>query len=254
MSGKAYRMSRLFHPQDGRTVILPVDHGVALGDVEGLHNPGLVLRNLVDIGPDAILLNTGLSQAVSEIFYQPKAPARILTVDNFFLDSTNLVHFRIGWAEQAVVEGYDAIKVLFPWDGSIQERMESTKLVAEFIKESNQWQIPIIVEPTLLREMNLKVLADAVRVAFELGADILKTPYPGDKDVLKEWVDIYKVPIVLLGGPKGTSDTELLSAVADAMQVGAKGVAIGRNVWQREPSQAINFFRSLVQTVHSETR
>ncbi|MCF8566704.1 hypothetical protein LLE49_18420 [Alicyclobacillus tolerans] len=255
MTGKEYRMGRLFQ-QDGRTVVLPVDHGVALGHVAGLRNPGEVLRTLVEVGPDAVLLNPGLSRAASDVFSHRTAPARILTVDNFYMDSTTLAHYRIGWAEKAVTDGYDAIKVLFPWDGTIQERVTTTRLVAEMIQEADKWQIPIIVEPTLLREAKPDPdrLSDCVRIAFELGADILKTPYPGRIDVLQEWVESFRVPIILLGGPKGSSDAELLQAVADAMRAGARGVAIGRNVWQRELADAVQFFRELVNTVHPDLR
>ncbi|UOF89573.1 hypothetical protein LSG31_17040 [Fodinisporobacter ferrooxydans] len=254
MTGKAYRMGRLFHPQDGRTVILPVDHGVAIGHVEGLRNPVSVLRDLVEEGPDAVLLNPGLNRAASDVFNHTGAPARILTVDTFFYDNAAFVQDRIGWAERAVVDGYDGMKVLLPWDTSIQERMATTRLVAELIKESETWQIPIIVEPTLLRGTNqdIRTLSDGVRIGFELGADILKTPYPASAEILQEWVESFKVPIVLLGGPKGSSDADLLRSVADAMRVGAKGVAIGRNVWQRTAPEAKAFFKQLIQIVHPE--
>lgn len=252
MTGKEYRMGRLFHPQDGRSVVLPVDHGVALGHVDGLRDPVTVLRALVEVGPDAVLLNPGLSAAAADVFRHSAAPARILTVDNFYLDADSLVHYRIGWAEKAVVDGYDAMKILLPWDGTVHERMQSTKLVAKFVKEADKWQIPLIVEPTLLRDSkpDSQTLSDCVRIAFELGADILKTPFPGSVEVLAEWVRSFPVPIVILGGPKGSSDTELLQSVADAVRVGAKGVAIGRNVWQRDLPEAIGFFRALTNTVH----
>ncbi|MCL6633664.1 MAG: hypothetical protein K6T63_13660 [Alicyclobacillus herbarius] len=254
MTGKEYRMGRLFNPRDKRTVILPVDHGIAMGHLEGLRDPVSTLRHLVGVGADAVLLNPGLSHAASDVFDHRGAPARILTVDNFFYDSHSFIQDRVGWAQKAVIDGYDGIKLLLPWDGTIRERMAATKLVAEFVKESDEWQIPVIVEPTLLRthQRSDDQLSDAVRIAFELGADILKTPCPSSLDVLHEWVQSFKVPIVLLGGPKGSADSELLRSVSEAIRIGAKGIAIGRNVWQRPLAEAVEFFSQLVQIVHAE--
>lgn len=253
MNGKEHRMRRLFRQQDGRTVILPVDHGVALGHIEGLRAPVSVLRALVEVGPDAVLLNHGLSNAAFDLFSHIGSPARILTVDNFHIDDNALFHYRIGWAQRAVVANYDAIKVLLPWDGTLEERKTSIKLVAEMIKEADEWQIPIIVEPTLLRggPLDIGKLSDCVRVAFELGADILKTPFPGATETLQEWVEAFRVPIVLLGGLKGISDDKLLASIREAMQIGVKGVAIGRNVWQRDLPDAVDFFKKLVDIVHA---
>ncbi|QSO54083.1 hypothetical protein JZ785_10090 [Alicyclobacillus curvatus] len=254
MTGKAYRMGRLFQQVDGKTVILPVDHGIALGHVKGLRDPLTVLRTLAKVGPDAVLLNPGLDKIASDVLYQGKAPARILTVDNFFFNDAVFVQDRVNWAEQAVIHGYDAIKLLLPWDGTPEERMTSVRLAANFVRESERWQIPVIIEPTLLRTAHTDddMLSDGVRVAFELGADILKAPLPTSMEVLTEWVQSFRTPIVLLGGPKGGTDEDLLAAVAEAMHIGVKGVAIGRKVWQRPLPEAAAFFDKLIRVVHSE--
>ncbi|PSR22718.1 MAG: hypothetical protein C7B45_05845 [Sulfobacillus acidophilus] len=251
MSGWEYRMGRIFQ-SDGRTVILPVDHGVTLGHVVGLQDPASTVENLLMSSPDAILLNRGLARVAGKSLNHLRAPARILNVDNVFLNDDSLVHESIASIQAAVVEGYDAVKTLLPWDGTIRERMDSCRLVSELIDESRQWQIPIIVEPTFLRESHPvgKSLSDCVRVAFELGADILKIPYPGSLEVLGQWVESFKVPLVLLGGPDAGSDEAVLHFVKQSMSIGVKGVAIGRKVWQRPMPEARDFMRELVSVVH----
>ncbi len=254
MSGKQYRLGRLFHPIDGRTVILPVDHGIALGHLDGLRNPVKVVEELSTVEPDAVLLNPGLNRAASGVFHRVNAPARILNIDTYYDDGVTIAHGLIGSAEQAVIEGYDAIKILLPWDGPVNEKLSNAKLAAQVARESARWQVPLIIEPTLFHSHDHfdQLISDSVRVAFEIGADILKVPYPSTVDLLREWVEMFQLPIVLLGGAKGGDSTTLLHSVSDAMGVGVRGIAIGRNVWQRDLDEAQMMFRKLHKIVHDK--
>jgi fructose-bisphosphate aldolase/2-amino-3,7-dideoxy-D-threo-hept-6-ulosonate synthase len=72
------------------------------------------------------------------------------------------------------------------------------------------------------------------RLAAELGADVVKTNYTGSIDSFKEVVRGTPIPVVIAGGPKMKSDSDLLKMVYDAMQAGARGVSIGRNVFQHD--------------------
>jgi DhnA family fructose-bisphosphate aldolase class Ia len=69
-------------------------------------------------------------------------------------------------------------------------------------------------------------------VATELGADIVKCSYTGDIDSFRDVVRGALAPVVIAGGPKMSSDEEILQMVYDSMQAGGHGVSIGRNVFQ----------------------
>ncbi|MCY0891973.1 MAG: hypothetical protein OWR52_00440 [Acidibacillus sp.] len=254
MSGKQYRLGRLFHPVDGHSVILPVDHGIALGHLDGLRNPVKVVKELSKVMPDAVLLNPGLSQAASDLFYKANAPARILNVDTYYDDGVTIAHGLIGSAEHAVIEGYDAIKILLPWDGTVEQKLANAKIATQIARDSDRWQIPLIIEPTLIHSHDHfdHVVSDAVRVAFEIGADILKVPYPSSKDLLQEWVEMFQIPVVLLGGAKGGNSNSLLLSIKEAMDIGVRGIAIGRNVWQRDLDEAQLLFSKLYRIVHAQ--
>ena len=85
-----------------------------------------------------------------------------------------------------------------------------------------------------LKSTDPKGIKLASRAAMEIGADIVKTYYTGDPDSFHEVVEGCLVPILILGGPKSDSDEEVISNVYYAMQAGARGIAIGRNIWQRD--------------------
>ena len=69
-------------------------------------------------------------------------------------------------------------------------------------------------------------------MALEIGADILKIPYTGDKSEFKDLVNNLKAPVFILGGPKMDNVEGVLKVAKESVEAGAKGIVFGRNVWQ----------------------
>jgi len=254
--GKSLRLSRIFRKDTGNTLVLPVDHGIG-GSMQGLEDPVKVLRELQIPEVDAVLLNDGLSRQAKDIFEGKGAPGRMLNADVFSYEVQNekLEHHLTYSPEFAVRKGYDCVKLVLFWDRPAAERMRSMKLIASVIEEAAKWDMPVLVEPLTSKpiedpEERSKVLTDANRAAFELGADILKAAHPGNVDTLKEWVNAFNVPIILLGGSKAGTTEELIQQVDEAIEVGVNGVAIGRNVWQRPTEEAKELLRTFAEIIH----
>jgi DhnA family fructose-bisphosphate aldolase class Ia len=86
-------------------------------------------------------------------------------------------------------------------------------------------------------EYDPELVAHAARLGAELGADIVKVSYTGDPDGFRKVVEGTPVPVVIAGGPRIDSDRRLLQMVRDAMDAGAAGTSIGRNIFQhRDPT------------------
>jgi class I fructose-bisphosphate aldolase len=78
------------------------------------------------------------------------------------------------------------------------------------------------------------VIAYASRIALELGADVAKVKHPGSREAMEWAVDAAgDVKVVMSGGSK-VDDYEFLKSVETTMEAGGRGLAVGRNVWQRE--------------------
>jgi DhnA family fructose-bisphosphate aldolase class Ia len=129
---------------------------------------------------------------------------------------------------------------------------EEDRIFAEagaLISECHEHGVPVILEslpfgigrPTDYTAENIGL---AVRAAAELGADMVKTAYPGNRDAFAEIVTSCFVPVIVLGGAPRTDERTFLQDVRDAMEAGAAGVAIGRNVWAH-PQPA-----KMAQTLH----
>jgi fructose-bisphosphate aldolase/2-amino-3,7-dideoxy-D-threo-hept-6-ulosonate synthase len=97
-------------------------------------------------------------------------------------------------------------------------------------------------------EHDPEAVALAARLGAELGADIIKTNYTGDIETFRKVTDGCPVPVIIAGGPKAKTDTDVLRMVSDAMAAGGVGVSIGRNVFQNDNPSAMT--RALSAIVH----
>jgi fructose-bisphosphate aldolase/2-amino-3,7-dideoxy-D-threo-hept-6-ulosonate synthase len=102
--------------------------------------------------------------------------------------------------------------------------------------------------PKIQNEHAPEVVAHAARIGAELGADIIKTNYTGSIDTFKTVTESCPIPVVIAGGPKCKSLREVLQTTYDALQAGAAGLSIGRNVFQCDSPTQIS--RALCAIVH----
>ena len=80
----------------------------------------------------------------------------------------------------------------------------------------------------------------SVRIAEELGADIVKIDCPESRDIMEKIVNSIKTPVIIAGGCQTNNIKELLLTINDSIKVGLRGVAIGRNVFQYKNQQFIS--------------
>lgn len=236
--------------RDGKTVILPIDHGVAV-PVPGLENPFQLIE---EVNPyvDGYVVNLGLALRADDLL---TGKGICLRTDVYNTRTTGKGAGSInvyGLSEAEMVGATGVMNMLFP--GSENEEL-ITQNCADLISESLDVDIPVILEtlPVGLGQTEhytVEKISFAVRLAAEMGADVVKTAYPvnGTVDDFKRIVDSCYVPVIILGGAPLESDLDLLSMVHDAMKAGAAGIAIGRNVWKHENPVAIA--RSLAAIVH----
>jgi class I fructose-bisphosphate aldolase len=253
-AGKAARLRRIFG-EDGRCVIVPLDHGTILGRIPGLEDPMAVLQTLFETPCDGFLLGPGVLRRSAELFGRRSAPARILTMDVHWRDAQGGGHRLTTSVETAAALGVDGVKLLMPWDVPSPERASTAALVAGVVEQADRFGLPVMVEPVALEATGaaaLEAAAHGCRVAAEIGADILKIAHPGDDGVLRSWCEELGVPIVLLGGGGTISRAELVLLVKRGIAAGASGIVIGRKVWGRPPDETAALLAELYSLVHDQ--
>lgn len=251
MIGKRIRMERIMDRNSGKTVIVPMDHGVTIGPVAGLINMQQTINAVAIGGANAIILHKGLIEAGH------RRKGRDVGLIVHLSASTQLApdpssKTMVCTVEEAIKLGADAVSIHVNL-GSEDERsmLEDLGRVA---KVASEWGMPLLAMmytrgPKVKSEYDVKLVKHAARVGAELGADIIKVVYTGSPESFREVVEGCFVPVVIAGGEKMGNDEDLIEMVKGAIAAGAAGVSIGRNVFQhKDPERMV---QKICRIVHS---
>ncbi len=225
---KTRRLNRIL-AADGKALIVAMDHGAIQGP-RGLERPGEVIRQVAAGGADAILTSYGVARVFSKelarlgLIIRTDGGASTIGPDV----SAGAPLFMV---EDAVRLGADGV-VANAGPGHRDEVQHMTWL-SELASDCDQWGVVLVAEMVPggfdsgpeFRTLETHKLA--ARFGSEYGADLLKTPYC---DHFEEVVRSCFTPIVVPGGSK-MSEEQLITMVFNAIQAGAVGCAVGRNVW-----------------------
>jgi predicted phospho-2-dehydro-3-deoxyheptonate aldolase len=236
MTGKAIRMRRIFSHGSGRTVIVPMDHGISLGPVKGIEDIGSTVDKLAEGGASAVVVHKGLVP-----FLGPAVGSRLALIVHISA-STSMSpdpnhKVLVARADDAAAVGADAVSIHCNIGGDHEEKM-----VADFGSVADRCRelgMPLLAMcyprgKNVKSSFDVDAVKHCARLAAELGADVVKTSYTGSIDSFKEVVRGTPIPVVIAGGPKMGSDQELLKMVQESVLAGGRGVSIGRNVFQHD--------------------
>ncbi|MBN1538308.1 MAG: hypothetical protein JW908_16345 [Anaerolineales bacterium] len=245
---KDLRMRRLFG-ENGRTVIIAFDHAAFMGPMRGLEDPGSLLDSIRNTGINAVLTTQGIARSFATRFGSLGLLLRADGGSSMRNPQMGDIH-RIVSVEDAVRLGADAVVCM----GMIGFPEETSSLLnlTELVSQAAVWNMPVMAEMLVKASENKEPTAEdigfAMRVGVELGADIIKTPFAGPMEQYRKQMAACYRPVVVLGGAKVDDESGLLTSVAKALEAGASGVAIGRNVWQH--GNPTGMCRALVALVH----
>src|SRR6185437_12869839 len=226
--GMKNRISKIIRPEDGKCVILAVDHGYFLGPTEKLENPRNTIKPLLPFA-DSIMLTRGILR--TSVSPKTNVPIVLRASGGSSIIGEDLSK------ESIVVSVEEAIRLnvsclaLSIFVGSKYESQTLSNL-SKLVNEGEQYGIPVLAVTAVGKEMarDARYLGLACRIASELGAHVVKTYYC--KDFTKV-VDSCPIPIIIAGGKK-LPEKEALELTFNAIHDGAVGVDMGRNIWQSD--------------------
>ncbi len=241
--GMKNRLSRIFNPEDGHTVMLACDHGYFLGPVSRLEDPRKTIEPLIPYA-DSLMLTRGVLRNCIDAKYNIPIVLRVSGGNSII--GKDLSDEGITVSMQDVLRlGVSAV-ALSIYVGSEHEHQTLTNL-ASLINEAENYGVPVLAVTAVGKELekrDVRYLSLSCRIAAELGARVVKTYYCDDFEKI---VQSCPVPLVIAGGPKMKSEADVLEIAYKAIQAGAKGVDMGRNVWQsKKPIAMISAIRSIV--------
>jgi DhnA family fructose-bisphosphate aldolase class Ia len=236
---------------NGKSVIVPMDHPVYFGPLPGISDAKGLIRDVASTPADGVLLTLATLARNTDVIGKLGTIARIDGTHTRLGSHLSEID-RFSSVEFAAASGADAC-VLNVYVGADNERELLHKL-GTTAEDCHRWGMPLVGEmiakgmlaghynpgaAKLTREEMTDQISLASRVGAELGADIIKTNYTGDRDSFSKVVQGATVPVLVAGGPCADTVEGLLGMVEDCVAAGAIGVCIGRNVWQRPNRKAI---------------
>jgi len=242
--GMRNRIARMFPGgPSGNTVMLAVDHGYFMGPTRHLEDARATIAPLLSLA-DAVALTRGILRtsvpptSTTPIVLRVSGGATVLKED--------LSHETLTTAMRDAARLNVSAVALSVFVGAPHEH-ESLVNLSKLVDEGEEAGIPVLAITAVGKELekrDARYLALACRVSAELGAHLVKTYYC---DGFEKVVEGCPVPLVVAGGPKLDNDRAALELAHGAIAKGARGIDMGRNIWQSDhPVPMMKALRAIV--------
>jgi class I fructose-bisphosphate aldolase len=233
--------------RDGKVLILAMDHGLEHGPVDFEPVPETIDPETVfDVATHDAVTSMAVQKGVAETYYPSYEDdvnllAKLNGTSNLWMgEPDSAVNCSVEYAAEEL--GADALG--FTLYGGSNHEIEMAEEFRDAQEAAREYDLPIVMwsyprGQGLKNDRKPETIAYGTRLALELGADVAKVKYPGNKEAMEWAVDAAgDVKVVMSGGSK-TDDYEFLKQVETVIDAGGAGLAVGRNVWQRENPREI---------------
>lgn len=241
--GLKNRLARIIKPDSGRGVMLAVDHGYFLGPTERLEVPRKTIQPLLPYADSLMLTRGVLRTSVDEKY---PIPIVLRVSGGASIIGKDLSNEKITTSIKDAIRLNATALALSIFVGAQYEH-DSLVNLGKLVDEGEEYGIPVLAVTAVGKELekrDARYLALSCRIAAEYGAHVVKTYYCEN---FEKVVNSCPVPVIIAGGPKLDSELDALQLTYDALQAGAAGVDMGRNIWQSDyPVPMIKAVRAIV--------
>lgn len=244
--GMQNRLRRVFRPDSGRTVMLAIDHGYFQGPTTGLERVDLSIVPLL-AHADALMCTRGILRSVVPpsaglpvVLRASGGPSilRELSDERIAVDVEDAVRLNVaGLGVQVFIGG--------------EHETRSVHNMTRLVDVGHRFGLPVMAVTAVGKDLDrdAKYLRLATRICAELGASFVKTYYV--EDGFQTVTSSCPVPIVMAGGKK-QPEIDALTMAYRAVQEGAAGVDMGRNIFQSEHPAAM--LQAVSAVVHDDAK
>jgi class I fructose-bisphosphate aldolase len=243
--------------RDGKVLILAYDHGLEHGPVDFEDVPESAdPEHVFDVATHPAVTTVAVQKGIAEAYYPSYEDdvdllAKVNGTSNLWMGEPDSA---VNWSVDYAAE-LGACAVGFTLYGGSNHEIEMAEEFRDVQERAREHDLPVVMwsyprGQGLKNDTKSDVIAYAARQALELGADVAKVKYPGSKAGMEQAVRMAgKTKIVMSGGSK-RSDREFLESVKAVIDAGGVGLAVGRNVFQRENPRRI--LDGLEQVIYEE--
>ena len=250
--GKRIRMERIVDRNSGKTVVVPMDHGVTVGPIPGLVDMCAAVDAVVEGGANAVLGHMGLPLHGHRQSGKDVGLILHLSGSTVWSPDPN-AKMLVNTVETALKMGADAVSIHV--NVGAESEAEMLRDLGTVSVACMEWGMPLLAMmytrgKKLKSESDPEAVSHAARIAAELGADLVKVTYTGSARSFRTVTEGCPIPVLIAGGEKAGSDRAVFENVRGALEAGGSGVSIGRNVFQhRDP---LHMMRAICAMVHND--
>ncbi len=241
--GLKNRLAKIIKPHNKRGVMLAVDHGYFLGPTERLEVPRKTIAPLLPHA-DSLMLTRGVLRTSVDANFP--VPVVLRVSGGTSIIGKDLSNEKITTSIKEAIRVNASALAMSIFVGAPYEH-ESLVSLGNLVNEGEEYGIPVLAVTAVGKELekrDARYLALSCRIAAEFGAHLVKTYYCEN---FEKVVNSCPVPVIIAGGPKLATEMDALQLTYDAIQAGASGVDMGRNIWQSDyPVAMIKAVKAIV--------
>jgi len=243
--GMENRYNSVFNPKSGRTIFFAVDHGYFMGPTTGLEDMTKAIHPAIDYA-DALMLTRGALR--TSVDPKLKKPISLRVSSGTSILNDDLLHEGISVGIEEAVRLNAAFVAFSVMVGTPESERDTVLEFSRMVDAAERYGIPTLGVVAVGRGLNrdARYLSLATRMVGELGARLVKTYYCEN---FERVIDTSLVPVVIAGGKK-IPEKDALQMARDALDAGAVGVDMGRNVFQAENPVAM--MQAIAKLVHED--
>jgi len=236
------RLSRVFRHADNRLFVVPLDHSVHDGPLKATLSTDALVRTLAAHGADAVVLHKGTARHVDPRSFRSTSLILHLSASTSHAGDPD-AKYLVASVEEALSLGADAVSIHLNL-GSADEARQVQDMSA-VAQACDRWNMPLLAMiyprgPRIDNPAQGSLVAHAVSLAVDLGADIVKTVRAESDVDMKEIVASSPIPVIVAGGPPKASADATAQYVSAVLATGAAGLAMGRNIFQADDPAAMS--------------
>jgi DhnA family fructose-bisphosphate aldolase class Ia len=243
MDGKLIRMNRLIH--NGKMLCVPLDHGVTISDISHLADFKNTVTDIIENGASAIIVHKGMVK-----FLPPLKNTGLVVHLSASTEKYLPVHKEIVCeVDEAIGLGADCVSIHINLGNDYEKQM--LKDFSRISRDSQKYGIPLLAMMYIRNNENQDIsridsVKHSIRIATELGADIVKIDSNWNLDELKSIIKNALIPVVIAGG-NVLKENEFYELTAELMKSGILGVSFGRNIFMsKNPKETMKNIANIV--------
>ena len=240
--------------RDGKVLILAYDHGLEHGPVDfeavpESADPERTFEAATHPAVTSIAVQKGIAEAYYPS-YQDEVDLlmKLNGTSNLWMgEPDSAVNCTVDYAAEV-----GASSVGFTLYGGSNHEVEMAEEFRDVQEQAREHDLPVVMW-SYPRGQGLKndtkpgTISYAARLALELGADVAKVKHPGSQSAMEDAVRMAGPTKVVMSGGSKTTDRDFLESVKETIDAGGKGLAVGRNVWQREdPTKILDALEQVI--------